>query len=120
MKKDIIFVGIIILISIITIFLQNTLKNTLKGAKVYISGKEVMEITRPGTYTIKDDKGVYKMKVIFDGSKIKAIDSTCALKICEHTGWVDNASQEIICIPNKIVIKPIGKEKNTGVDVISW
>ncbi|WGS65986.1 NusG domain II-containing protein [Marinitoga aeolica] len=120
MKKDLIFVFIIILLVSGIMIIQNNLKNDLKGAEVYLSGKEIMKITKPGTYAIYGDDGDYKLKVVFNGEKVRVIDADCPLKTCEYTGWVDNASQEIICLPNKVVVKPIGKEKNIGVDIISW
>ncbi|MBM7558661.1 NusG domain II-containing protein [Marinitoga litoralis] len=119
-KNDILFVIIIIVISVITIIIQSSLKTELKGAYVYLGGKELMKITKPGTYTVYGDDGDYKLKVVFNGEKVRVIDADCPLKTCEYTGWVDNSTQEIICLPNKVVVKPIGKDKNTGVDIISW
>lgn len=120
MKKDLIFVLIIIILASSIMIIQKSLKNDLEGVEVFRDGKEVLKTTKPGTYAIYGDDGDYKLKVIFNGEKVRVIDADCPLKTCEHTGWVDNASQEIICLPNKIVVKPIGKEKNTGVDIISW
>jgi hypothetical protein len=120
MKKDLIFILIIFIIVSGIMLFQNLSKDDLKGAEVYLGGKELFKITKPGTYTVYGDDGDYKLKVVFNGNKVRVIDADCPLKTCEHTGWVDNSSQEIICLPNKVVVKPIGKKKNIGVDIISW
>ncbi|GAB6189188.1 NusG domain II-containing protein [Marinitoga arctica] len=119
-KLDMIFVLIIVVTVSLIMIIQNSLKSDLKGADVFWEGKEILKITKPGTYAIYGGDEDYKLKVVFNGEKVRVIDADCPLKTCEYTGWVDNASQEIICLPNKVVVKPIGKEKNTGVDIISW
>ncbi|KAF2956755.1 NusG domain II-containing protein [Marinitoga sp. 38H-ov] len=118
--KDVLFIIIILIISATAIIIQSTLKNELKGANIYLAGKEIMKITKPGTYSVYGDDGDYKLKVVYNGEKVRVIEADCPLKTCEYTGWVDNSSQEIICLPNKVVVKPIGKDKKTGVDIISW
>ncbi|SHE71439.1 hypothetical protein SAMN02745164_00993 [Marinitoga hydrogenitolerans DSM 16785] len=120
MKKDLMFVLIIIIIATGIILLQNSLKNDLKGAEVFVNGEELFKITKPGTYAIYGQDNDYKLSVVFNGEKVRVIDADCPLKTCEYTGWVDNSAQEIICLPNKVVVKPIGKEKDIGVDIISW
>ncbi|WP_129408480.1 NusG domain II-containing protein [Marinitoga lauensis] len=120
MKKDLIFVLLIIILASGIMLFQKSLKSDLKGVEVFWEGKEILKITKPGTYAIYGGDNDYKLKVEFNGEKVRVIDADCPLKTCEYTGWVDNASQEIICLPNKVVVKPIGKEKNIGVDIISW
>lgn len=38
-------------------------------------------------------------------NKIKMVDSTCKDKICVHTGWISRPGQQIVCLPNQVVIR---------------
>ncbi|BBE32043.1 lipoprotein [Tepiditoga spiralis] len=119
-KGDLYFIlaGILFLISLY--IFQNLNNYSIEGAKVFLNGKNIFNITKDGTYTIKNESGNILMHVEYKNKMVRALDSTCKLKVCIDTGWVNNASQDIICIPNKIVIKPIGKKKKNGVDLITW
>lgn len=48
--------------------------------------------------------------------KIRAISASCANKLCIKQGWISHAGDMIVCIPNKLVIKIIGENKE--VDLI--
>ena len=67
---------------------------------------------------------LYKNKIIkikgYDGflilqikdNKVRVLKSTCLNKICVKTGWINKNGEYIACVPNKILIKLIKKEKN--------
>jgi hypothetical protein len=38
-------------------------------------------------------------------NRVKMLDSACKDKICVHTGWIAKPGQQIICLPNQVVIK---------------
>ncbi|MDO7976720.1 NusG domain II-containing protein [Oceanotoga teriensis] len=117
-KKDIIIIIGIIIISLVFILINKSDKK-IKGADVYIKNEKVMEITKEGTYTLFDENEIPIMKIEYLNQKIRAVESNCPLQICVNMGWVDSPNHEIICIPNKVIIKPIGKDE-TGVDLLTW
>ncbi|MCS7231397.1 MAG: NusG domain II-containing protein [Elusimicrobiota bacterium] len=45
--------------------------------------------------------------------KVRVKTSNCPFQVCVHTGWISNAYQQIICIPNKIYIsiEPLSLKK---------
>jgi hypothetical protein len=117
-KKDIIIIIGIIIISLVFILINKSDKK-IRGADVYIKNEKVMEITKEGTYTLFDENEIPIMKIEYLNQKIRAVESNCPLQICVNMGWVDSPKHEIICIPNKVIIKPIGKDE-TGVDLLTW
>lgn len=40
---------------------------------------------------------------IKDG-RVRVIESTCPLKICMEMGWIKNKGEQIVCVPNRILI----------------
>lgn len=119
-KGDFYFILAGLLFLILLYMYQNSNNYSIESVEIFLNGKSILNITKDGTYTIKNSSGETLMHVEYKNKKVRALDSTCNLKVCVDTGWVDNSSQDIICIPNKIVIKPIGKRKKNGVDLITW
>jgi len=115
-KKDV-FV-IIILFAVAFSFLlyrfSHENKRYSKILEVFINGKLVMEVDKPGTYPIyKGGKRITTL--VFNGEEAKVVGSTCPLKICEKMGWIKPGG-EIICVPNKLVIK----FKESKIDAQTW
>lgn len=46
-------------------------------------------------------------------------DVVCPDKVCQKTGVINKAGQNIVCLPNKVVIYIEG-EKETGIDGVSY
>lgn len=118
-KRDIfILIGIFVIAGIFVIF-NSFSKEGIKGAEVYLKGEKIMTITKEGTYTVYDKDGVYQMKVVFMNGSVRVIDTDekNPLKIVEHMGPTNKANQQLIAMPNSIVVKPIGG-KESDIDVI--
>jgi len=62
------------------------------------------------TKTISGAKG--ETKITINNGKVRFSSAPCAKKYCIHQGWINKASQIIICIPNKISISILGSNKN--------
>ena len=50
--------------------------------------------------------------------RVKEAPANDPLKICEHTGWIDQIGPMIICVPNKISVWIEAKESE--IDGVSW
>ena len=48
-------------------------------------------------------------RVIVEKGAIRVCDADCPDKICEERGAISKAGQTIVCLPNRIVIKVLGK-----------
>ena len=99
--------------------------DTDKVALIELNGKEVMRLSLnpqipSRTRHLKLDKG----EAIFDVSrgKIRILpmdDKLCSRHICSKTGWIEKPWQMIVCLPNKISVRIIGRKKEGEVDLIT-
>lgn len=96
-----------------------------KIALVELNGKEVMRLSLDPEIPsrqrrLKLDKGY----AVFDVSrgKIRVLpmdDKLCSKHICSKTGWIEKQWQMIVCLPNKISVRIVGREKEGEVDLIT-
>lgn len=118
-KNDYFLIGLVLIISLIFIGF-NFLKSKKNPEKIviYLDDKVYKEypIDSNEDISIKTNSGFNKVKIHDKGVEI--IDASCPDKVCVKTGFVNNSSKNIVCIPNKISIKIINNEKN-DVDIIS-
>ena len=114
-KNDIILVGIVLLVAVISLVLSKLLsqKDDLK-ALVYYDEKllETIELSDLGEEII-----VYKVngeigEVVIEAkhNAIRIVHSDCKQSYCENSGFSSNTSQPIICVPNKVYIKLVISE----------
>lgn len=54
-----------------------------------------------------------KVTLALNGGKVCVRQTTCPLRICERTGWIDLPGQAIICVPNRMVLTIEGGKKGT-------
>ena len=118
-KRDIYILIAIFVIAGIFVLFNSLSKEGITGAEVYLKGEKIMTITKEGTYSVYDENGVYHMKVVFMNGAVKVVDTDekNPLKIVEHMGESNKSNQQLIAMPNSIVVKPIGGEES-DVDVI--
>lgn len=56
----------------------------------------------------KGEMGMIKVEI--KDKKAKVIESSCPLKICMKKGWIKNKGEQIICVPNRVVIRINGDQ----------
>ena len=49
------------------------------------------------------------MKIVVSDGTVRVEDADCPDKICEKSGAISKAGQTIVCLPNRVVIKILGK-----------
>lgn len=52
--------------------------------------------------------GMIKLEI--RDKKAKVIKSSCPQKICMKTGWIENKGEQIICVPNRVIIRIDGEQ----------
>ena len=119
-KSDLKLIIIVLVVAIIIIFmiaLSNDEKN--KKALVYYDNKIVEEIDlsiiERKEYTVDGYNGV--VKIIAENGKVKVQEEESPLHICSKQGFIENAYESIVCLPNKVIIK-IVSDKNSEYDTV--
>ena len=80
-----------------------------RNANVFVSGKliKVIPLNRNAEYTIKGQLGNFMIEV--RSGKAGVLETSCPEKICKKMGFINRKGSEIICIPNRIMIKISGE-----------
>lgn len=89
-------------------------------AVIEINGKPVKTISlkKDGNITVQGVVGdaVFEVK---DGG-IHAVSAPCTNKVCINQGWTHTPWKLLVCVPNKVVVRPIGAGDENGVDAVTW
>jgi hypothetical protein len=91
-------------------------------AVISVDGKEQKRVELTDgldeEFMIESSRGINKV-VIHDG-KIGIVEANCKDEICIREGFIGEVGERIVCLPNRLVIEIIGKQKNSEEeDVIS-
>jgi len=119
-KKNIKYVFDLILITSIIFFaLKNKGKNSINSkALIKIRSRSYKySLAKDKVFTIKQDNINYIFEI--KSHKIRMVDSPCPKKICIKTGFISNSSEEIICVPEKIIVNIIDDGKNKDYDYMT-
>lgn len=76
-------------------------------ATVVLDGETIAQydlttLTEP--VTLEVDGASYPLTIQAEPGRIRILESSCPGQDCVHTGWADQAGQQIICLPNRLVI----------------
>ncbi|WHH59998.1 NusG domain II-containing protein [Petroclostridium sp. X23] len=84
--------------------------------------KQVLEVVlglkSDGIYPFKFEGGEGKIEV--KGNKVRMLPmdkKTCPRSLCSSTGWIDQAYQSIVCLPNRLQVQFEGIE-DSKVDIM--
>ncbi len=109
-KLVLIFLTILILLSFgfVRVLLP---KSSGHQVVVMRSGQLIWEhsLDDKGVFTVQGELGQIKIEV--NSGKVRVKESSCPLKICIREGWIDSTGGEIICVPNRVVVK-VGEEQD--------
>lgn len=104
-KMDLVLCGILILLGILsTVWV---LSGDAEGSRavVTVAGRQY------GTYSLSEDRVVtvrqkgHTNEITIKGGKVSMSFSDCKNQICVHTGQISKTSQNITCLPNKVMIR---------------
>ena len=104
-KKDLIVIGIILVICAIGYFVMGMMQGESNSAEIYYKNEvvETVDLSVNDTYTLKGSYGSFSLEVK-DGA-YRATNVECPNHDCEKVGWVTTgSSKQIVCVPNEIYI----------------
>ena len=105
-NKDIIMIGIIIMIAVILYFGIKPFIKEGENAEILLDGKVIktLDLSRDASYSPEGMEVVFEVK---DG-KARFVSSDCPDKICVNTGFIDKKGQTAVCLPNRLVLRIAG------------
>ena len=90
-------------------------------AVVSVDGAETERVTLAGL-TAPEERiythNGYTLHVTFTAGSAQVTASDCPTQDCVHTGWASRAGQQLICLPNRLVIALEG-ETSEGIDAVT-
>ena len=104
---------IIPIISLFLIFSHHSEKGTT--IHVYSNGKEVFVMPLSMDTIIEVQGKIGKSIIQIKQGKVRMLHSPCPLKLCEKQGFISTRGNEIICVPNRIVIRIEGRRYIDGI-----
>jgi hypothetical protein len=120
-KNDYILILILILISCsLLIIKQFMLSPAVEMVEARMNGKIILQVpldSKEHKYVLKLPGGRAGLEVKGRAARLFRIDKFCPNEICIKTGWIRNAGEKIICVPNKLVIEL--KTKNQKFDAMA-
>ncbi|MGI1658726.1 MAG: NusG domain II-containing protein [Desulfitobacterium sp.] len=78
---------------------------------------EVQEESKTYEFKFKDQTGFIEVK---NGRvRMQEMDKEiCPKGICSDTGWIDSATQAIVCLPNKIIVTIQGMDNDPREEIL--
>ena len=82
--------------------------------EIYKNNKLLSTYTLNQKISKKIDGSIGTTEIVINDGRARFSSSPCSKKYCIHQAWINKANQTIICVPNKISISIVGKEKKYG------
>lgn len=118
-KKDFIIIICLIIIAI-SIYLFNN-KTALDGARaeIYYDNHlvKIVDLSERSDFHFRIDENENVLFHVFEDGSISFEESNCKDKICVNSGKHKKVGDTAACLPNKIVLKIVGKD-DEELDVI--
>lgn len=90
-----------------------------KTAVITLDGEVIEEVDLSkveGFYTI-DVKGKHHNTIEAEQGRIRVSHADCPDQVCVETGWIEDGSKPIVCLPNRLVIEIRGDGAEVDVAV---
>lgn len=107
-----IIAGILVVCGILSLWLLRPTQAA--SVEVWSEGEliKTLSLEKDQTLTVETETG-RNVVTVKDG-KVAVTEATCPDKVCMHRGWCSGGAQ-IVCLPNKLILKFVGKSAVDGV-----
>ncbi|MTI48519.1 MAG: NusG domain II-containing protein [Firmicutes bacterium] len=124
-KWDKLLIVFIIIISISGLYIvkSGAFNNGTKYVIIEIDGEEYKKVSlgpNMAGETLEINSKFGHNTIEFDKDRVRVIDADCPDKLDVKQGWISNAGEVIVCLPNHLVIEIVTEgNNNTDFDYIS-
>ena len=96
------------------LFFLRTAESNFLTASIVLDGEtigtyDLTGLTEPVTLTV--DQADYPLTIRLESGRVCIGESACPSQDCVHTGWISRAGEQIICLPNRLVISLTGGQQ---------
>ena len=101
----------VVALAVLLVFLLRPAEGSNLTAVITLDGETVAQyrldqLSQPVTLTV--DEGTYPLTIRAEQGRICIEHSDCPSQDCVRTGWISRPGQQIICLPNRLVISLFG------------
>jgi hypothetical protein len=68
-----------------------------------------LDLARDGVTGIAGPLGVTKVEV--RAGRVRVLSSPCPRQACRHGGWIGEAGEMLVCLPNQVVVRLPGERR---------
>ncbi|UCF30421.1 MAG: NusG domain II-containing protein [bacterium] len=108
---------LVVMLFALTLLLSSLMRPSAPGSVLEVktqAGEERLSLDREGRYPVSGPLGT--AYIIVEDRMARLENAPCPLKICERMGPVGASGQTILCLPNRISVRVLGK---VSVDAVS-
>lgn len=107
--------GVLLLAGILGMVFVHSHRQTGAAVQVIRNGEvtDTLSLDQNGTYRYESANGGYNLVVIQDG-QVSVTEASCPDQICVRHGPTDQTADPIVCLPNKLVVRVLPPEGETG------
>jgi len=109
---DKILVVLILALGVFSLVALKHLRQVGDSVIIEVNGQVVQQLELNTSQVITVNGSIGKTTIKIDQGEAQVIHSDCPEQICVKTGKVHRAGEIIVCVPNKVVVKIEGKQKN--------
>ena len=122
-KTDIIIICVLLVLSVGGYFVyKNVFSDTKAIAQIYYESELVksIDLSEKKDYTFRLTQNDHVLIHVHSDGSISFEESDCADKVCINSGKLNLVGESAACLPNRIVIKLVSKDKynNNDIDII--
>ena len=118
---DLAVVGAVAVAAGVLLFFLRPAGGNFLSASVVLDGETIAQyeldtITQP--VLLEVEGAAYPLTIEVQPGRIRIAESSCPGQDCVHTGWASQAGQQIISLPNRLVISLTGTNRD-DIDAIT-
>ena len=116
--KTLIAVLVVVALAGIALPLFSSSSADQSQAIITVDGKTLKTVALDGHHEVIRVSGVtgYDVVEVAD-RRVRIVEADCPDKLCVNQGWISRAPQQIVCLPNRVVVRVVSGQAS-GVDAI--
>ncbi len=108
-KGDFWAIALVVLIGVITLlcFFPQNEPSENNTVQIFQDGQLLKELSLQEDQVVFVE-GKYHNTITIQNGRVAVTESNCPGRDCVHSGWSDDASKVIVCLPNRVEIRIVG------------